>query len=67
VAEAKSRDEGKPEAALPRIIEGRLGGFFKETVLLEQESVQESKKSVKDVLDAAGTTVTGFVRFEVGA
>ncbi|MGZ5400892.1 MAG: translation elongation factor Ts, partial [Nocardioides sp.] len=47
--------------------EGRLNGFFKEVVLLEQPSVTENKKTVKSVLDAAGTTVTRFVRFEVGA
>jgi elongation factor Ts len=63
----KTLEEGKPEAAVAKIVEGRLGGFFKEIVLLEQESVSESKKSVKQVLDAANTTVTRFVRFEVGA
>lgn len=67
VAEETTRAEGKPEAALPRIVEGRLNGFFKSVVLLEQESVQESKKSVKQVLDAAGVTVTKFAHFEVGA
>ena len=67
VAEAKAKEEGKPEAALPRIVEGRVNSYFKDNVLLEQESVVEAKKSVKDVLDAAGTTVTRFVRFEIGA
>ena len=67
IAEQKTREEGKPEQAIARIVEGRLGGFFKEIVLLEQESVSESKKSVKAVLDEAGTTVKRFVRFEVGA
>jgi len=67
IAEKKSREEGKPEAAIAKITEGRLGGFFKEVVLLEQESVTESKKTVKAVLDAAGTTVKRFARFEVGA
>ncbi len=67
VLEKKTLEEGKPEAAVAKIVEGRLGGFFKEIVLLEQESVTESKKSVKDVLDAAGTTVKRFARFEVGA
>jgi len=67
VAEATAREEGKPEAALPRIIEGRVNGFFKEVVLLEQSSVQDSKKSVKAVLEDAGTQVTRFARFEVGA
>ncbi|NYG58132.1 elongation factor Ts [Nocardioides daedukensis] len=67
VLEKKTLEEGKPEAAVAKIVEGRLGGFFKEIVLLEQESVTESKKSVKNVLDAANTTVTRFARFEVGA
>jgi elongation factor Ts len=63
----KTLEEGKPEAAVEKIVEGRLGGFFKEVVLLEQESVTESKKTVKAVLDAAGTAVKRFARFEVGA
>jgi len=67
IAEATAREEGKPEAALPKIVEGRVNGFFKDVVLLEQSSVQDSKKSVKAVLDDAGTTVTRFARFEVGA
>jgi elongation factor Ts len=66
IAEATAREEGKPEQALPKIVEGRVNGYFKETVLLEQESVQESKKSVKAVLDAAGVSLKGFSRFEVG-
>jgi elongation factor Ts len=66
IAEATAREEGKPEAALPRITEGRLNGFFKDIVLLEQPSVQDSKRSVKAVLDDAGVTVTRFARFEVG-
>jgi len=67
VLEKKTLEEGKPEAAVAKIVEGRIGGFFKEVVLLEQESVTESKKTVKAVLDAAGTTVKRFARFEVGA
>ena len=67
IAEATAREEGKPEQALPKIIEGRLNGFFKEVALLDQPSVQESKKSVKAVLDEAGVTVKRFARFEVGA
>lgn len=67
IAEQKSREEGKPEQAIAKITEGRLNGFFKEVVLLEQPSVTENKKSVKAVLDEAGTTVKRFARFEVGA
>ncbi len=67
VLEKKTLEEGKPEQAVAKIVEGRLNGFFKEVVLLEQESVTESKKSVQAVLDASSTTVKRFARFEVGA
>jgi elongation factor Ts len=67
IIEQITREEGKPEQALPKIIEGRLNGFFKDNVLLEQASVHDSKKSVKAVLDEAGVFVTGFAHFEVGA
>lgn len=67
IAEATAREEGKPEQALPKIIDGRLNGFFKETVLIDQPSVKESKKTVGALLTEAGAEVTGFVRFEVGA
>ena len=66
IAEATAREEGKPEQALPKIVEGRVNGFFKDVALLEQPSVQDSKKSVKAVLDDAGITVLRFTRFEVG-
>jgi elongation factor Ts len=67
IAEATSREEGKPEQAIAKITEGRLNGFFKDVVLLEQPSVTEQKKTVKALLDASGTTVKRFARFEVGA
>ena len=66
IAEATAREEGKPEQVLPRIVEGRINGFYKDVVLLEQPSVQEPKKTVKALLDAAGVTVKEFARFEVG-
>jgi elongation factor Ts len=66
VAEGKAREDGKPEAALPKIIEGSVNGYFKNNVLLEQASVQDNKKSVKALLDAAGVTITKFAHFEVG-
>ena len=66
IAEETAKAEGKPEQALPKIVEGRLNGFFKDAVLLEQPSVSDSKKTVKALLDEAGVTVTRFVRFEVG-
>ncbi|MDK8898373.1 elongation factor Ts [Corynebacterium guaraldiae] len=67
IAEATTREEGKPEAALPKIVEGRLNGFYKSVVLLEQAALSDSKKTVKQVADEAGTTITGFIRYEVGA
>ena len=66
IAEETAKAEGKPEQALPKIVEGRLNGFFKDAVLLEQPSVSDNKKTVKALLDEAGVTVTKFVRFEVG-
>ncbi len=66
IAEETAKAEGKPEAALAKIVEGRLTGFFKDVVLLDQPSVSDSKKNVKALLDDAGVTVTRFVRFEVG-
>jgi elongation factor Ts len=66
IAEETARQEGKPEQALPKIVEGRLNGFYKDAVLLEQSSVQDSKKTVKALLDEAGVIVRRFARFEVG-
>ncbi|MEV4760438.1 translation elongation factor Ts [Micromonospora sp. NPDC049559] len=66
IAEETAREEGKPEAALPKIVEGRVNAFFKDFVLLEQASVTDNKKSVKQIIDEAGINVTRFVRFEVG-
>lgn len=66
IAEATAKEEGKPEAALPKIVEGRVNAFFKDNVLLEQASVADNKKSVAQVLDEAGTEVTAFARFEPG-
>lgn len=67
IAEETAKAEGKPEAALPKIVEGRVNGYFKDVVLLEQSSVTDSKKTVKAILDDAGASVVRFVRFEVGA
>ena len=62
-----SRGEGKPEAALPKIVEGRVNAFFKQVVLLDQDYARDNKQSVKQVADAAGLTLNGFARFKVGA
>jgi elongation factor Ts len=67
IAEETARNEGKPEAALPKIVEGRLTGYFKDVVLLDQPFAKDSKKSVAQVLAEVGGTVTGFVRYRVGA
>ena len=66
VAEATAKEEGKPEAALPKIVEGRVNGFFKENVLLEQPFAKEPKKTVAKVLEEAGAKATSFARFRVG-
>ncbi|WP_328536411.1 translation elongation factor Ts [Streptomyces sp. NBC_00344] len=66
VAEATSREEGKPEAALPKIVEGRVNGFFKDVVVLEQAFAKDNKKSVQKVLDEAGVSLTRFARIKVG-
>jgi elongation factor Ts len=67
IAEETARNEGKPEAALPKIVEGRLTGYFKDVVLLDQPFAKDSKKSVAQVLAEVGGSVTGFVRFRVGS
>ena len=67
IVEEISRNEGKPDAALPKIVEGRLGAFFKQVALLEQEYARDIKQSVSKVLADAGLTVNGFARFKVGA
>jgi len=67
IVEEISRGEGKPEAALPKIIEGRVAAFFKQVSLLDQDYAKDNKVSVAKVLADAGLTVTGFARFKVGA
>jgi len=67
IAEATAREEGKPEAALERIIEGRVTGFVKENSVLSQAFAKDSKKTVQKVLDEAGVKLVRFARFRVGA
>jgi len=62
--EAISRNEGKPEAALPKILEGRLNGFFKDVCLLEQPYAKDEKQTITQFLGSA--TVTRFAQVEVG-
>ncbi|MEV7780471.1 translation elongation factor Ts [Kitasatospora sp. NPDC088351] len=67
VAEATAREEGKPEAALPKIVEGRVTGFVKENSVLEQAFAKDSKKTVAKVLAENGVALKRFARFRVGA
>jgi elongation factor Ts len=67
IVEEISRGEGKPEAALPKIIEGRVNAYFKQVALLEQDYARDNKLTVSTVAADAGITVTGFARFKVGA
>ena len=66
IAEETARKEGKPEASLIKIIEGRVTGFVKEVSLIEQSFAKDAKKTVKQILDEAGTAVKAFNRFRVG-
>ncbi|OFR91272.1 Translation elongation factor Ts [Micrococcus lylae] len=66
IADETARAEGKPEQALPKIVEGRLTGFFKEIVLEDQPFAKDPKTTVGKVASEAGTKVTGFARFRVG-
>jgi elongation factor Ts len=67
IVEEISRNEGKPEAAMPKIIEGRLGAYFKQVALLDQDYARDNKLSVGKVAQDAGLTIQGFARFKVGA
>jgi elongation factor Ts len=66
IAEQMTREEGKPEAAIGKIVDGRVNAFLKDVVLLEQASVRDQKKSVKQLLAEHGATVLGFARFQIG-
>jgi elongation factor Ts len=61
-----TREEGKPEQAIPKIVEGRLNAFFKDVALVEQPSVRDPKQSVKQLLAESGATIRGFARFQIG-
>ncbi|GAB2480956.1 translation elongation factor Ts [Luteococcus sediminum] len=67
IAEETAREEGKPENILSRIVEGRLNGFYKDVCLVEQPAVSDDKKTVGQLLDAAGVKITRFVRLSAGA
>jgi len=66
IAEQITREEGKPEQAIPKITEGRLNAFFKDVVLTEQAFVKDQKTTIKQLLAANKVSVTAFARFQVG-
>ena len=66
IAEQITRDEGKPEQAIGKIVEGRLNAYFKDVVLTEQAFVKDPKTAIKQVLAGSGVKVSGFARFQVG-
>ena len=66
IMEQITRDEGKPEQAVGKIVEGRLNAFFKDIVLTEQPFVRDPKKTIKQILAGPGVTVRAFARFQVG-
>jgi len=66
IAEQITREEGKPEQAIPKIVEGRLNAFFKDVVLTEQTYVKDQKTTVKQLLASNKVSVTAFARFQVG-
>jgi elongation factor Ts len=66
IAENTAREEGKPEASLSKVVEGRITGFVKEVSLLEQSFAKDAKKTVQQILDEAKTAVSAFHRFKVG-
>ena len=68
VLEALTRNEGKPEQAIPKIVEGRLNAFFRDNTLVEQGFVREPKTTVGTLIEGlgAGATVRRFVRVKIG-
>jgi elongation factor Ts len=66
VAEQTAKEEGKPEQAIAKIVEGRVNSYFKDFCLLEQMWVRDNKKSIKQLIDENGIKVEKFARFKVG-
>ncbi|MCL2737112.1 MAG: translation elongation factor Ts [Propionibacteriaceae bacterium] len=67
IAEATAREEGKPEHVIPRIVEGRIKDYYKETCLHDQAAISDDKATVGKLLSDAGVVITRFVRFSAGA
>ncbi len=66
IATETAKEEGKPEQIIPKIVEGRVAAFYKESCLMEQQSITDDKKTVGQLAKEAGVTITRFVRFVVG-
>jgi elongation factor Ts len=64
--EEMTREEGKPEAAIGKIVDGRINGWYRDFTLLEQAFVKDNKKSIAKFADDNGVKVQAFVRFKVG-
>lgn len=62
--ETITRNEGKPEQAIPKIVEGRLGGFFKSVALLDQPYAKDDKQTIAQLLGSA--TIVAFAQVEIG-
>jgi elongation factor Ts len=67
ILEAQTRQEGKPEAALPKIVEGKLNGWLKDRVLVEQKWVRDEKQTIADLLDSAGAELVRFAQVYIGS
>ncbi|WP_432572748.1 translation elongation factor Ts [Kineococcus sp. SYSU DK005] len=67
IAEETAREEKKPEAAMAKIVEGRVNSYFKDNVLLEQPFAKDPKQTITKLLDGAGVKLTGYARIRVGA
>jgi len=67
IAEDTARAEGKPEKVMDKIVEGRMTGFYKEVVLVDQAFAKDAKQTVGQVLKGVDSSAVTFSRFRVGA
>jgi elongation factor Ts len=61
-----TKAEGKPEAAWPKIVEGRLNGWYKERVLLDQAFVRDDKQTIAQLAASSGATIVRFAQLYIG-
>jgi len=72
IAETQAREAGKPENVIPRIVEGKVASYYKDTILLEQPFVKDVSKTVQQLLDETSAAVgekvavQRFVRYKLG-